>query len=295
MAKTNIRTTALDPMDAFTGMPVGDVLKRIYKHAEEYSFAVREWYWRSIKVKRRSSLWSRSFAFVLFLAGSVLQLAATLGDQPKERLQMTEIGLAALITAGLFLAADRVFGWSSGWLRYVTTVTALENLKRNFDLEWSSRCIEKNGEMQEADKAPLYELAKSFEQAVEKLQEDETSKWAADYNAGLALLGELIQHQREATEKNLEAARTLQEKAVGAAATGAIELRLQFKGAPVPLKIALDDEPAVDFMGYAWTRLGVEPGLHKARIVIPSTPPLTNEIPVVVPAGGIGGISFTGE
>jgi hypothetical protein len=61
-----------------------------------------------------------------FLVGITLPLLAALGDVPKDKLFLTQLSVASLVLAGLVQFADRVFGWSSGWMRYMSLVTAME-------------------------------------------------------------------------------------------------------------------------------------------------------------------------
>jgi hypothetical protein len=151
------------------------------------------------------------------IIGSVLPILAGLGDTPEVRLQFTQLGVAALALAGLLQVADRVFGWSSGWLRYIETVTAMEDLTRQFELDWASYIVDKGSNIGDGDTKPLFELSQQFEDDISKLQSDETDRWVTEFNSGVALLGELIKSQRESVEKTAKAARATiesQQKAV---------------------------------------------------------------------------------
>jgi hypothetical protein len=207
LAKGNVRTGGLLTWNEYKDKPPEQSFVSIYSHARDISKAGCDWYWQSIRIKRASSLLIISVSLALLVLGTLLPILAGLGDRPDVRLQYTQLGVAALACAGLLQVADRVFGWSSGWLRYITTVTTMENRTRRFELEWSSYIIEKGGELGNGDIRLLFGLAKQFEDDIAGMQSDETAKWVTEFSSSVTVLGDLIKTQREAGEKDVEAAR----------------------------------------------------------------------------------------
>jgi hypothetical protein len=289
--KEDVRVATLLEWDRYKGRAPDEALKAIYHHAESASKACCGWYWRSIRSKRISSLFVLAFTLALLIVGTVLPILAALREGPGDRLLFTQIGVAALAFAGLLQVSDRTFGWSSGWLRYITTVTAMEDLTRKFELEWASYILEKGSNIGAADTKALFDLAKRFEDDVAKLQSDETSKWVTEFSSSVALLGELIKSQRESGEKTVEAARAVQEKAAQeserARKQGAVQLRIVHKAAPVAVNIAIDAEAAQQFVGSSWVKSNLEPGQHTVTVVTTDATPQTIQQIVDVPPGGI--------
>jgi SMODS and SLOG-associating 2TM effector domain 2 len=238
--------------------------------------------------RRFSSL---SFTLALLIVGTVLPILAALGKGPEGRLLFTQIGVAALAFAGLLQVSDRTFGWSSGWLRYITTVTAMEGLTRKFELEWASYILEKGSSIGAADTKVLFDLAKRFEDDVAKLQSDETSKWVTEFSSSVALLGELIKSQRESGEKTVEAARAVREKAAQesekARKQGAVQLSIVHKAAPVAVNISIDAEAAQQFLGSSWVKANLEPGQHTVTVTTNDATPQTIQQVADVPPGGV--------
>jgi hypothetical protein len=284
MAKTDIATTKLLAWDRYKGKPVDEAMQSIYERATSTSRTICVWYWTSITTKRRTSLGVRFIIFSLLILGTVLPILAGLKGDTEVRLQFTQYGVAALALAGLLQVADRVFGWSSGWLRYITTVTAMENLTRKFELDWAGYILNRTGALSESDTRQLFDQAKRFEDDIVKLQSDETDKWVTEFNSGLALLGDLIKSQRESGEKAVEAARA----SVAAQRNGAIELTLVHNADVKPVTVAIDAEPSVEFTGTVWSRLDVPPGQHSISVVTSGATPQTIKKVLEVPAGGVG-------
>lgn len=285
MGATNITSGKLR-WDQYNGKGPNEVIGAIYTDISSTSENIRNWYWSSISAKRWTSLIARGLAFLLLLVGITLPLLAALGDVPKDKLFLTQLSVASLVLAGLVQFADRVFGWSSGWMRYMSTVTAMENLTRSFQKQWGKYLVSKNGPLNVEDAHALFDLANGLEQELTKLQADETTKWAVEFNAGIALLDTLIKTQREENDKKLEAvqaSQTLQQHE----SAGAIEVNLVFNIGAHAITIGLDEDTPVNFLGNSWVQVKVTPGLHAVRINTCSQSPMIIERIAEVKSGSL--------
>lgn len=273
LKKPDIRAPAMLSWDAYREKPYDKALPSIYAHASAEALRYATWYWDSIRTKRRTSLGVRFLTFLLLIGGTLLPILAGLGDKPDQRLQLTQLGVTALALGGLLQIGDRVFGWSSGWLRYISTATAMENLARGFEIDWAAYVLGKSGRLADADVKPLFDLAAHLQQGLIKLQNEETESWKIEFNTGAALLGDLIKSQRESNEKATDAARAAvsaqkvaEEVAAKARQPGAIEVSLVHKGAPVEVGIAVDDGQPERFLGVVWSKQGLSPGQHRVTL-----------------------------
>jgi hypothetical protein len=275
-AAADVTHNQLLAWDEYNGKPPGAALRKIYEHANATSSSIRDWYWRSIDVKRRISWWIRSATFVLVIAGTLLPIGAGFSDSVDIRLGFTQSGVIVLALAGLLQVADRIFGWSSGWIRYITTVSAVETRSRKFELEWASLLQQKNGALTADDVTQMFGVAKQFEEDIVKLQNDETEKWVAEFNTSLAAMGDVIKAQRDSNDQAVTAIRT---EVTAANQTGAIEIKLtRAPGSAVTtVDIALDDEPPAPFTGNTWSRVNLKPGQYRIRLKTHDTPPAAFE------------------
>jgi hypothetical protein len=293
-AKPDITQQRLLPWDEYRQRPPDEALASIYGRVGDASRQMCAWYWRSIRTKRWTSLIARGVAFGLLAVGTVLPLAAALQDKVELRLVFTQSAVALLVLAGLTLMADRVFGWSSGWMRYITTVMTMENLTRAFELAWGRYVVALDAPPAAADVKLLFDLAKGLEAELLKLQADETTQWVVEFNSGLALLESAVKSQREEVDRQLATIRTqLAERSVVARAEeqarqpGALEVTLRHAGAPQPVLLALDDEAEAPFTGRAWSRLAVPAGLHRVRVRSTAPGGATAERVAEVAAGAV--------
>jgi hypothetical protein len=240
-------------------------LPTIYDHADKTSKTARDWYWRSIRNKRLASMVVRTVSFSLAVIGAVGPLLAATKQDAQMKLQLTQLGVAAIAVAGLMQLCDSVFGWSSGWLRYTTTVTAMEKLGLQFQLDWAGYCLGRPA-LGEEDKRLLFDLAKTFELEIAKRRSEETDGWVAEFNRGMAALNEMIRFQKDATEKAAAQARAQLEAKIQAARKGSIEVTISQNGPSRPVRVFLDDEEKDRVSGSSWVIRDISPGQHKVHM-----------------------------
>ncbi|WP_348957582.1 SLATT domain-containing protein [Enterobacter cloacae complex sp. Mu1197] len=276
----DISTAKLLAWNEYKDKTPDQALPLIYANIEKKSKGMCSWYWLSIRAKRNTSLAIRGVAFILLVFGTTFPILSALFGSAATKLVLTQVGAALLIIATLFVLADRVFGWSSGWMRYIATVTTMENLTRAFELEWANYIVSKITALDAVDVKALFELAKTLEAELTKLQAEETTKWITEFNTSIALLESMIKSQREETDKRLDAIRTnLTTQAAQAQASqkaalpGAIEVSFVFKAELKKVKIAIDLNEPVEFFGHSWSELNVSPGKHKLSVEVMSNPP----------------------
>jgi hypothetical protein len=84
----------------------------------------------------------------------------------------------------------------------------MENLTRAFQSQWGKFMLHKTTPLDKTDAEFLYGLASALEVELLRLQADETTKWAAEFTSGIALLESSTKAQRDETGGKLEAIRT---------------------------------------------------------------------------------------
>lgn len=252
-----------DPLkwDDYHAKKPEEALPKLYALVLKRSQGRRDWYWRSIHSHRRMSAASRWLSYLLGVAGVAAPLISALFGEAEERLFWTQLGVAALAVAGLVQLGDRVFGFSSGWMRYITTVTGMERLAGCFQMDWAQFFLSRDaGALTEDDVETLFALAKKFDDETRGLQEQETTTWVAEFNSSMATLDEMLRLQKEAAEKTLDAV-------TRDAKPGAVEIVVAQPLPLEPLTVRLDDLPEETFTGTSWATKGVAPGLHTLRVV----------------------------
>lgn len=271
--RENVSTRTFMKWDEYKDKAPPAALESIYLYITTFATSTTGWYWKSIGAKRTTSLIIRTLSFLLLAIGTAAQLYAATVIDVQNRLYTTQAAIACLAIAALMTVADRAFGWSSGWLRYILTVTTMENLIRAFQLEWAKFFVSKVGDADANDVKTLFLLAQGLEQELLKLQGEETTKWAAEFNAGIAILESAIKTQRDETEKKVDSIRTTlasQEAEAKAQekdkANGSLEVTLVHATDVKKVQIKFDSEAPVEFLGTSWAKLNISPGQHQINI-----------------------------
>jgi hypothetical protein len=289
MGKPDITQDRSFTWDQFQDQSAASALAAIHGHAEAFSNKCRGWYWTSIRRKRAISKYCRLMTFLLGGFGVVAPIIAALGSDSAQKFLWSQFAVVALAMAGLMQLADRIFGWSSGWLRYVSTVTAMENLARKFQLDWAAYFLNLGKAITTAEIRPLFDIAERFETQLADLQTRETDSWIVEFNTGLATLNEIVKTAREAADKSATEARAATEALDKAAAPGAIELTVTTTEQPQPaIAVTLDGDSPESCNGMSWGKLKVLPGQHRVRIQALRNNQLASELVriVEVPANG---------
>jgi hypothetical protein len=286
------RTETLE-WDRYKNKSAEDALKLIYDDVQASSSQKRGWYWNSIKKKRIASTCSRGVALTLLVLGTALPLLAGLSNDPGIQLYCTQLGVTLLAIAGLIQIADSAFGWSSGWMRYITTVTAMEGAGTDFELTWNKCLLSKTTAVNATDVVTLFEYAEHFERDLIKLLNDETNGWITEFNAGISLLNSTIKAQREETQKQLGEMRAASTAARKAQEPGAIDLVLTFQADPKRVSIFLDDsQVSDDFIDTTWSSDKLTPGIHKVIVQELDGSHLESQRSVVVEAGKVSNVEI---
>ncbi len=169
-------------------------LEELYRWSEERAVEAITWYQRDRRWKRFGARALRLAAALLAAAGAAMPLvsladAAAAGSWAH---QLAPWGYVALLLAAACLAADRVFGLTSGWMRDVSTAHALQRRLEAFQFDWASECVREvlgptEGTAGEAAERCLGVLRR-FCEDVSEMVRAETSQWMLEFRAAMTAL-----------------------------------------------------------------------------------------------------------
>jgi hypothetical protein len=163
-------------------------LEELYRWSEERAVEAVEWYQRDRRWKARGARALRLLAALLGVGGAVLPLVDLTGAWHGA----ARWGYVLLLLAGACLAADRIFGLTSGWMRDISTAQALQRRLENFQFDWASECVREvlgptEGTAGEAAERCLGVLRR-FCEDVSEIVRSETSEWMLEFRASMTQL-----------------------------------------------------------------------------------------------------------
>jgi hypothetical protein len=145
--------------------------------------------------------------------------------------------VTSLMVAGAaaLFGIDKLFNYSSGWMRYVRTGLAVSTALSEFEFEWQiARSAWTSAEPSAEQAADLLARCNAFAARVNAIVAEETTAWIAEFQASLAHLGETVK-AAEARASAAEARRAEE------ARTGALNVTVRHGGkawsAPIRLQV----------------------------------------------------------
>jgi imidazoleglycerol phosphate dehydratase HisB len=192
-----------------------------------------------------------------------------LGSDPALQVIISQVGYILIAVAAGMVAADKYFGWSSGWIRYITALLTLQHALATFRLDWSSLLLAVRDVP--ADRVgrevlqPFIDRARQFQDEVLKVVEQETQAWATEFQSSIADLEQTLTAQREAARTAREKVDQAAKEAVDRSAPGAvtIDLSAQPQG---QTEVRVDREKVGDYDTQRIVLMNVAPGMHEIRV-----------------------------
>jgi len=186
-----------------------DSIRRILEADAENAI---NWYYTN---KRKNVWYSQALRLGAVILGGIgavipfvsttVALKATGTDAQLEMLKINQWGYVFLVAAGTCVAVDKLFGFSSCWLRFVEAAMRLQTLLGKFRVEWYRQLAlaDLGGQSPEAV-GKLFDTLLDFAGRIREVIEKETGDWIAEFRSNLTKLSEDTKAMQEAREKQIQ-------------------------------------------------------------------------------------------
>jgi hypothetical protein len=252
---------------------VSGSLGKLRNYVENESKKAIEWYFKSKSSKSIWSRWLRFLAIALSTAAGILPIAISLLKGKYPALGQLESGLLVSLLLGAaagVIGLDHFFGFSSGWVRYVLTATAIQGALEEFRMDWHLLNAHLSTPPTNEQVVAMIQRAKSFRTTIANMVLDETKAWAAEFQSNLAQLEKDVKATFEQQRAKVEEEMKIQNLAVR---PGGIEVNIpnaltadgrtftvSLEGAdpPVPVEAVVGSTQ--------WSKIAVPPGQYKVVV-----------------------------
>ena len=277
-APKNIIVSDFEPVTLRDKNPL-DAINALFSFSSGEAKNVAGWYQAAKNRKATASRALRFLAIAFFVIGGLAPIIAGFwhGDQTAN--QMVEINQAGYLLIGLaagFLAFDRYFGMSSGWIRYMTSLAAVERLRSEFMFDWTVMLKKAPTSLDDATIVAFLDRAQTFHKGLLELVEKETAAWVAEFQSSIADLDKAVQAQRQAAEANVQAAlkqeadvreRVKREEQAAAADRQPGAVNLEVEGdSDAPIEILLDGSKVRETTARTTGLLNLAKGPHSVEV-----------------------------
>jgi hypothetical protein len=118
-------------------------LRILRAYVESQATGLLQWYYAKKIWKARMSSLLRVLTILFFTLGGLVPLIKAIAPpgipiiNSKDGFDFGQLGYLLIAIAAAWIALDRFFGFSSGWIRYITTALSIERSLDEFRLEWA--------------------------------------------------------------------------------------------------------------------------------------------------------------
>ncbi len=275
-----------------------DSLQQVYQLAVNQTNDQIGYYRDQSRPKKRWARWLRALAIVFTALGGIIPMFSQLSisQQPgfgfDDLLQPVWASVAVALAA-TFLGLDRFFGFSTAWMRFISSELELQGKLREFQYDWAYQKLQGQGQPPSYEQAQAMMLrSATFANDVSLIVQEETRSWMEEFQSVIKKLDDSAKAQAQTTE--VTALEQMEAQTV-AAKPGAIALTVS-NGDQCAEGWALivDDDAPRMCSGTSGAVSNLLPGIHKitlkgklgGKLVFAET--VTNVAP-----GAIGEINLT--
>jgi len=253
-------------------------LELLFDHLTDEAKSAIDWYLKAKRPKQKSAIWARMAAIVLTaLAGIIPMIVQIFVENGKPLIQPAWASVSLGIAAAM-VVVDRFFGFSSGWMRYISAELRIRQLLREFELEWQTLKAGWKGLDPTDDQVhTILSRAKMFINQVTTVVQEETNTWIREFQESLKQVEEAARAKAAVSE------------------SGALNVTVtNGDQSTAGWKLSIDGGSPITSTGKTAALRDLSPGVHtvKAEGTINGAPK-ASEISVNVPAGGIGKAELT--
>lgn len=174
-------------------------LQRLYEWTVDNTRDQIDWYDRKRRPKRILSQWLLGISVLL---GGIGILCPLIESACKEcripffdcSVSFLHLGYIVIALAGIIILFDRVYGLSTGWMRFMETQMKLEQYLKEFCLDWARAVAVKVPEekMDEHQQELLSQL-RDFTHRVAELVMNETIAWKLEFRQNLSEIDKMLE------------------------------------------------------------------------------------------------------
>jgi len=233
-------------------------LESLRKYAEARIQDELDWYYRNKKGRSRTSQLLRFFAVVLSVLGGLVPLLIALFDEPGwpwlepfASVRFGQLGYVLLALAGGLVLLDKYFGYSTGWMRYIVAMQAIEKAREAFRLDWAALARKlaaaAAGTQEHTEVVDrMIDRVRAAVLEVKEHSEKETQAWILEFQTNLTQFEKDVKSQIESGRP------------------GGIDVEVtDGHRADTAVEVSLDGMLADRFTGTAGSIGHVAPGLHR--------------------------------
>lgn len=236
-----------------------DEMRSLYHAALEKSHEAVRWYVQGVKAKRGNAKVVRIGTVILGAFAAIIPIVSS-KVQSELGWDIIPFATVSAALAGGLVAADKYFGFSTGYIRYTNARQEIQAKIERFQMAWCRAAIQQNASTPPTPKAEalntgltlIQELVDGIAQTVQA----ETQQWMAEFKQSLETLEKSVAESKDAASP---------------AANAPAALKVTVEGwdqlpAPRTAKIRINDRAEEEIASPTYVLGGLAPGQYVIRI-----------------------------
>lgn len=175
-------------------------VKALAEDVEHNVVEASEWYMAKRRLPSAGARWTRILAIIFVTLGGIAPVAESTFGPLKGAITVsgTGVGYLFLAAAAACLGLDRYAGFSSTWMRRITTAQELTRLVVDFRVQWPPllATVEGKATVTEADVKPLFDRIAKLAGDAEDLIKEETQLWKVEFQSSFSQLEKASQARK---------------------------------------------------------------------------------------------------
>lgn len=186
-------------------------IEKLYEDTYEKAVKSIEWYTKSAKNKKSRAQNIRWLSLFLLGLGSIFPviLDTKILNPIWSNIPASIATLILAVGTGL-IYFDRYLGYSTGWMRFISSELKLKQLLEKFEYDWNIERIAWDSEIPTVEQAKVMVLrCATLRQEIAKIVQDETQAWMHEFQSNLQNLDEnfktiMVSNKSGALELSIE-------------------------------------------------------------------------------------------
>jgi hypothetical protein len=160
-------------------------LNEIYQYVKSQAIDAINWYLKRKGPASRFSKSLRLLAIIVGTLGAVFPLLQST-DFAENSNNFSQYGYILLALAGGCVLLDKLFGFSSNWMRYMNTIMRLKILLAEFEMDWARLTLRiGSGSINEEQQEEMFDCLTEFRLNVMEELKNETQKWIEEFRSNM--------------------------------------------------------------------------------------------------------------
>lgn len=174
-------------------------LNKLYEFACDEGKRTEDWYWKKTGEKKRWAMLLRVVAIMAVTAAGIIPILSPIFKDAKDFPIINPIWSSLAIAIGTAaLGLDKFFGFSSGWIRYVTSALNIKAWLIEFKFDWeqyrATIAYAKDTDT-EAQLQIMITKCSMFAIKIATAVQEETKQWAQEFQSSLSTLDQTLKQQ----------------------------------------------------------------------------------------------------